>query len=54
MGILYLSVELFFDLVACILGGILICHAGDIIQSCIGELSLYVSVWYLCGRISVG
>lgn len=55
MGILYLSVELFFDLVACILGGILICHAGDnypklywgIIALCIGMVFMWENIGWL-------
>lgn len=55
MGILYLSVELFFDLIACILGGILICHAGDnypklywgIIALCIGMVFMWENIGWL-------
>lgn len=55
MGILYLSVELFFDLVACILGGILICHAGynypklywGIIALCIGMVFMWENIGWL-------
>lgn len=55
MGVLYLSVELFFDLFACILGGILVCRAGDnypkfywgIIAFCIGAVFMWENIGWL-------
>lgn len=54
MGVLYLSIELCFDLIACILGIVLAYCEAIIIRSSIGELLLFVSVPYLCGKISAG
>lgn len=55
MGILYLSVELFFDLLACALGVVLMCRAGDnypkfywgIIATCIGLVFMWENIGWL-------
>lgn len=55
MGVLYLSVELFFDLVACVLGVVLMCRAGDnypkfywgIIAACIGAVFMWENIGWL-------
>lgn len=55
MGVLYLSVELLFDLTACILGIILVCRAGDnhpkfywgIIATCIGAVFMWENIGWL-------
>lgn len=55
MGILYLSIELVFDLIACVLGIILVCSAKDnypklywgIIATCIGAVFIWENVGWL-------
>lgn len=55
MGVLYLSVELCFDLIACILGVVLVCRAGDnypkfywgIIAFCIGVVFMWENIGWL-------